>query len=96
MRPLVLEISTTHSPESLAQGLRGERGVMLLRSAGFDSARARYSFVVARPFLRFTSYGSRCEIATADGAHEMFGNPWRVRSGRETRTASVVRAASRA
>ena len=78
MRPLVLEFSTTHSPESLAQRLRGERGVMLLRSAGFDSPRARYSFVVARPFQRFTSYGSRCEVATGDGAHELFGNPWRV------------------
>jgi len=78
MRPLVTDLSTPHSPESLARSLRGERGVMLLRSAGFDSPHARHSFVVARPFLRFTAHGSRCEIATADGAHELFGNPWRV------------------
>ena len=78
MRPLVTELSTAHSPESLARSLRGERGVMLLRSAGFDSPHARHSFVVARPFIRFTAHGSRCEIATADGAHELFGNPWRV------------------
>jgi para-aminobenzoate synthetase component 1 len=78
MRPIVTEFSTAFSPESIVQQLRGERGVMLLRSAGFDSPHARHSFVVARPFLRFTSHGSRCEIATADGAHELFGNPWRV------------------
>ena len=78
MRPLVTELSTAHSPESLARSLRGERGVMLLRSAGFESPHARHSFVVARPFIRFTAHGSRCEIATADGAHELFGNPWRV------------------
>lgn len=78
MRPLVEEIFTTHTPESLVQVLRGERGVMLLRSANFDSPHARHSFVVARPFLRFTSHGSRCEMATNDGTHEQFGNPWRV------------------
>jgi len=58
--------------------LRGDRGVMLLRTGSFDSPHARYSFVVARPFLRFTSFGSRCEIATRDGAHEQFGNPWHL------------------
>lgn len=78
MRPLIQELSTALSPESLVQQLRGERGVMLLRSSNFDSPHARYSFVVARPFLRFTSYGSRCEIASDDGAHEQFGDPWHV------------------
>ena len=49
MRPLVEELSVATSPEALVQKMQGERGVMLLRSASFDSPHARYSFVVARP-----------------------------------------------
>jgi para-aminobenzoate synthetase component 1 len=78
VRPLIEELSGPHSPEALVQRLRGERGVMLLRTASFDSPHARYSFVVARPFLHFTSHGSRCEMTSSDGTHEQFGNPWRV------------------
>lgn len=78
MRPLIEDLSVAISPESLVQKLQGERGVMLLRSSNFDAPHARYSFVVARPFLRFTSHGSRCEIASGDGTHEQFGNPWHV------------------
>lgn len=78
MRPQIQEMSVTASPEALVRRLRGERGVMLLRSAQFAFAQARYSFVVARPFLRFTSNGSRCEITSADGTHEQFGNPWHL------------------
>ena len=64
MRPLIQEIPTSYSPESLVERLRGERGVILLRSALFDLPQARYSFVAARPFLTFRSFGSRCEIET--------------------------------
>lgn len=77
-RPIVSEVATTLSPEEVVQRLAGERGVMLLRSRSFDSPHARYSFVVARPFLRFRSFGSRCQIASSDGAHEQFGNPWHL------------------
>ena len=81
MRPLIQEIATLHTPESLVEQLAGlsrrgaaeadERGVVLLRSAGFDSSQARYSFVTARPFLTFRSSGSRCEIETPpDGSAE--------------------------
>ena len=41
--------------------LQGGPGVVLLRSALFDSAQSRYSFVAARPFLTFRSFGPRCE-----------------------------------
>jgi para-aminobenzoate synthetase component I len=78
MRPILEEVSSPASPELLVQALHGQRGVMLLRTASFDSPHARYSFVVARPFLRFTAFGSRCEIVTADGAYEQFGNPWHL------------------
>jgi len=80
MRPLVQEISTSHSPESLAGRLRGEFGLVLLRSAMFDSPQARYSFVTARPFLTFRSAGSRCVITHPEtGAHQVqFGNPWHL------------------
>jgi para-aminobenzoate synthetase component 1 len=85
MRPLIQEISTSHTPEPLVEQLGGETGVVLLRSALFDSPQARFSFVAARPFLTFRSFGSRCEVAFADSRHPslvtrhtQFGNPWHV------------------
>jgi para-aminobenzoate synthetase component 1 len=78
MRPILQEVSAAVTPEALVARLRGEPGVVLLRSAGFDSPQARYSFVAARPFLSFRSFGSRCELADADGARAVFGNPWQV------------------
>jgi para-aminobenzoate synthetase component I len=78
MRPLIEEFSSASSPELLARRLRTQRGLMLLRSSDCSPPHARYSFVVARPFLKFVSHGSRCEIISADGTHEQFGNPWRV------------------
>ncbi len=72
MFPLIHEVATGHSPESLVGQLTGEPGIVLLRSAPrlngeeagtlFDSPQARYSFVAARPFLTFRSAGSKCEI----------------------------------
>jgi len=47
--------------------LQGGPGVVLLRSALFDSPQSRYSFVAARPFLTFRSFGPRCETEFAGG-----------------------------
>jgi len=89
MRPLICEIETTHTPESLvASLLHGESAighspsnVVLLRSNFFESAQARYSFVAARPFLTLRSFGSRCEISSAENSLVQFGNPWSVLDG---------------
>ena len=66
MRPLIQEIPTAHTPESLAAQLLHPHphspNVVLLRTSAFDSPSARYSFVAANPFLTFRSFGSRCEI----------------------------------
>ena len=78
MRPLIREIETAHSPESLAESLAGEPGLVVLRSAMFDSPQARYSFVAARPFLVFRSLGSRCEVMSGARCDVQFGNPWHV------------------
>jgi para-aminobenzoate synthetase component 1 len=81
VRPLIQETATAHTPESLVEQLRGEPGVVLLRSALFDDTAARYSLVTARPFLTFRAAGSRCEIRRpGDGAAEpvQFGNPWHL------------------
>ncbi len=85
MRPLIHEVPTAHSPESLVEQLRGESGVVLLRTLSFDSPQARYSFVSTRPFLTFRSFGSRCEIISALSPHAsglvpqvQFGNPWQL------------------
>jgi para-aminobenzoate synthetase component I len=81
MRPLIQEVFTAHTPESLVERLRGERGVVLLRSALFDSAQARYSFVTARPFLTVCVQGSQCALRTASSESIQFGNPWHVLDG---------------
>ncbi len=80
MHPLIQEIETAHTPESLVENLRAEPGVVLLRTASFDSPSARYSFAAARPFLVFRSLGSRCEL-TQHGTQNTrihFGNPWHL------------------
>jgi para-aminobenzoate synthetase component 1 len=81
MRPLIQEIQTSHTPESLVENLRGENGIILLRSNSFDSAQARYSFVAANPFLVFKSFGSRCETTHHSPLvtrHFQFGDPWKI------------------
>ena len=85
MRPLIQEIPTAHTPESLVEQLRiANRGsrIVLLRTTQFDSPAARYSFVTANPFLTFRSFGSRCELANAQLAvpnqQLQYGNPWHI------------------
>ena len=83
MSSLIHEIQTAHTPETLVAQLHGLPGVMLLRSALFDSPASRYSLVLARPFLTFRSSGSRCEIVSAyqlsTNNHQLqFGNPWHI------------------
>jgi len=83
MRPLIQEIQTTHTPESLVERLHGARGIVLLRSASFDAVSGRYSFVTANPFLTFKSSGSRCELTQHGTRHTQiqFGNPWHLLDG---------------
>ena len=78
MRSLIEHARTHHTPETLAEQLRGLPGLMLLRSDGEATDQARYSFVVARPFLKLRTFGSRCELQTDGQSHVQFGNPWNV------------------
>ena len=85
VRPFIQEVATAQTPESLVARLAGQRGIVLLRSAGFDSPQARYSFVAANPFLTFRSFGSRCEVnsylspnASCPTPQVQFGNPWHL------------------
>ncbi len=79
MRPVLHQVETAHSPESLVKRLGGRSGVGLLRSRVFESPQSRYSFVTARPFLTFRSFGSRCETRRQDAPPQVqFGNPWRL------------------
>ena len=82
MRPLIQEIQTAHTPESLVENLRGAPGSFCCATSQFDSPSARYSFVAANPFLTFRSFGSRCEISKPqfpDSRPEIqFGNPWHM------------------
>lgn len=78
MRTLSQSFATVQSPEWLVGRLQREPGVVLLRSDGFESSLARYSFVVARPFLTFRSFGSRCDWVLGGERRVQYGNPWRL------------------
>jgi len=81
MRPLIQEIATAHTPESLVKNLRNAAGIVLLRTTAFDLPSARCSFVAANPFLTFQSSGSCCEISRHPSPvtrHVQFGNPWQI------------------
>lgn len=78
MRPLIKEVQTHHTPESLLQGLGNGAGVVLLRTGLFGFPHARYSLVAARPFLSLRSFGSRCEIGSRNRRWVQFGDPWAI------------------
>ena len=78
MRPLIHEVQTRCTPESLAAQLDSDAGVVLLRTSLFSGPHARYSLIAVRPFLSLRSFGSRCEIQSDGKRVVQFGNPWRV------------------
>ncbi len=79
MRVRVEAVTSGHTPETLAQTLLGERGLMVLRTGQFNVHSARYSFVTARPELTFASFGTRCEARGSDqSVHRWYGNPWEL------------------
>ena len=81
MHPLVQEVVTAHTPESLGSRLPAAPGRIVLRSSLFESPQARYSMVAARPFLIFRSFGSRCELFSDGRTDVQFGNPWHILDG---------------
>jgi para-aminobenzoate synthetase component 1 len=76
--PVVEEVSGAWTPEGVVASIGAKRGVQLLRSNYFEMPQARYSYVVADPFLTFSSSGARCRIETEEGVRESFGNPWHL------------------
>src|SRR2546423_6873111 len=78
MRSLITNASSTQSPDLAALNPGAEPGMVLLHSSLADSAQARYSFLTARPFLTFRSFGSRCELSFGETTQIHFGNPWHL------------------
>jgi aminodeoxychorismate synthase component I len=80
MRALVQTRNILPSPEATAHALLSSgqySSVILLRTGLFNTPEARYSFLVANPFLIFRSYGPRCELTSPTSAPTtLFGNPW--------------------
>jgi para-aminobenzoate synthetase component 1 len=77
MRTLIHECAAPVGPEAVAEQLQGEPGLVLLRSGGAGPG-SRYSFLAARPFLTFQSFGSRCRLESAEGSRVLFGSPWHL------------------
>ena len=78
MRPILLEVECTDSPESLVEKLHGQAGVILLNGVQYPKTESRYSFVAANPILTFKSKGSACFIDRSGISTQIFGNPWRI------------------
>lgn len=78
MRAISQALGSERSPEELVERLRGQPGVVLLRTSSFESPHARFSFVCARPFLTFRAFGSTCEVRAGRRREVQFGNPWRL------------------
>lgn len=77
MRVLIEAVATLHTPESLAESLRGLPGLVLLRTGAFDVSHARYSVLATAPMLIFRSRGSACEThRPGHPSTVQFGNPW--------------------
>ena len=64
--------------EGLAGRLRHEPGLVLLQTCASEFPGGRYSFLAVDPFLRFRSWGSRCEMHREHEVTTLYGNPWSV------------------
>jgi len=71
--PVLTTMVSGLSPQEFARQLRGCAGVVVVHGGWAGPV-----IVAAEPFLRFRSWGSRCELRTHEKWHVQFGNPWRV------------------
>lgn len=78
MNTIIETFESPVSPEGLVASLRDCARTTLLRSGQFDREQGRYSFVVTEPFLRFRSFGPRCELEADGRRWTQFGNPWHL------------------
>ncbi len=78
MNTIIETFESPVSPEALIVSLRDCARTVLLRSGKFDREQGRYSFVVTEPFLRFRSFGPRCELEADGRRWTQFGNPWHL------------------
>ena len=80
VRPVIQEIATAQTPSRSSRG-SPERGLVLLRSAGFDSVQAHLPSWRRIRFLTFRSFGSRCEVThhtPRTTLQVQFGSPWHL------------------
>jgi para-aminobenzoate synthetase component 1 len=79
VRAVIHTVDALPEPEAVVQALPGgsKRSVILLRTALFNTPEARYSFLVANPFLTFRSQGAECRLSgPGERDAQLFGNPW--------------------
>jgi para-aminobenzoate synthetase component 1 len=81
MRPILQEVDTVHTPESLIETSELGPGTLLLRSRLFESSSARYSLVVAQPFLTLRTFGALCQFRAGHELWSQFGDPWAILDG---------------
>lgn len=78
MQSILREHSSLASPDALMGSVHAQPGMVCLRSGQMERHQARYSLVVADPFLTFRSKGSHCSLRHDRSSWDQFGNPWQV------------------
>ena len=80
MEPIIQKIDDASChPDSLVRELPDRQGLIVLRSAYFDSPESRYSIVAKDPFLECRFFGNRVQKTSRNGAKsELSGNPWNI------------------
>ncbi|MGH7972922.1 MAG: anthranilate synthase component I family protein [Limisphaerales bacterium] len=78
MYPLIQQVPGSKTAGSIAHSAQFEPDLVFLHTSLFDTPHSRYSFLTARPFLKFRSFGARCELASPRGARVQFGDPWQI------------------
>lgn len=76
MRTLITEVETDQNPHCLGAQLRGEKGLVVLQSALFESSDVRFSFVAACPFATLTARGAFCRLVVGGAETPYYCNPW--------------------
>lgn len=78
MRTLIHQIPGVVAPERLARQLRGQPGLGLFHCGGPPATLPDTWLLVAKPFLLFRCWGSRCQVNAGHTGWVQFGNPWQV------------------
>jgi para-aminobenzoate synthetase component I len=78
MQPELVQVTSSHTRESLVCALQGRPGVQVLRSPWRTGEGGDSWMLVAHPFLIFRSFGAECEMLAGAACEARNENPWKL------------------